>query len=84
MSIPELVPLTEGRWQARCGFCKTESIPVAATSSANAWADLGKLGWVVYVPVPGAVPMALCKACGEENERIMSAVKAAHKRRKRK
>jgi hypothetical protein len=35
------------------------------------------------VQVSGAVPMALCKACGEKNERIMSAVKAAKKHRNR-
>jgi hypothetical protein len=83
MSVPELVPLTEGRWQARCQFCKVESIPVAAVDAAHAWADLEKLGWSVYVPVPGAVATALCKACGEKNERIMGAVKAARKSRKR-
>jgi hypothetical protein len=84
VSVPELVPLSEGRWQAGCQFCKTESIPVAATSAANAWVDLEKLGWVVYEAVPGAPLKALCKTDGEKNARIMGAVKAARKHRKRK
>lgn len=47
MSSPDLRPLTEGRWQARCQFCKVESIPVAAVDAAHAWTDLEKLGWSV-------------------------------------
>jgi hypothetical protein len=84
VGVPDLVPLTEGRWQAHCRFCKVESVPVAAVDAAHGWADLERLGWVVYVPVPGTEASALCKACGEKNERIMSAVKAARKHRKRK
>jgi hypothetical protein len=84
VTLPELVALTEGRWQARCQFCKTESILVAAVDAAHAWADLERLGWVVYVPVPGAAATALCKPCGEKNERIMGAVKAARRSRRRK
>jgi hypothetical protein len=80
---PELAALTEGRWQARCQFCKTGSIPVAAVDAANAWADLEKLGWVTYLPVPGALAMALCKTCGEKNARIMAGVAAAKKSRKK-
>jgi len=81
---PNLQPLTEGRWQARCQFCKVESIPVAAVDAAHAWVDLERLGWGVYEPIPGAAPLALCKACGEKNDRIMTAVKRAKKGRKRK
>ncbi len=81
---PELHALTESRWAARCQFCKTESIPVAAVDDAHAWADLEALGWSIYLPVPSAIPTALCKACGEKNARIMGAVKAAKKSRKRK
>ncbi len=77
MSVPELVALTEGRWQARCQFCRVESIPVAAVDAAHAWTDLEKLSWSIYLPVAGATPTALCKTCGEKNERIMGAVKAA-------
>ena len=39
---------------ARCQFCRVECIPVAAVDAMHAWADLEKLGWSVYVPVPGA------------------------------
>ena len=81
---PELLALSEGRWQARCQFCKTESIPVPAVDAAHAWADLATLGWTTYQPVPGAVITSLCKACAPKNERIMPAVKAAKKHRKRK
>ncbi len=42
------------------------------------------LGWVTSETVRGAVPLALCKACGEKNARIMASVKAAKKGRKRK
>ena len=84
VSTPELSPLTEGRWRARCQFCKAESIPVSAVDAAHAWADLERLGWVVYEAVPGAPLKPLCKACGAKNERIMGAVKNARKSRKRK
>jgi hypothetical protein len=43
--VPELHPLTEGRWAARCQFCKVETIPVAAVDATHAWDDLEKLGW---------------------------------------
>jgi hypothetical protein len=79
--VPKLHPLTEARWAARCQFCKVESIPVAAVDAAHAWEDLEKLGWGSYQPAPGAVVMALCKACGEKNRRIMGAVKEARKGR---
>lgn len=82
--VPELHPLTEGRWQASCQFCKVESIPVAAVDATHAWDDLQKLGWETYQPVPAALPVALCKACGEKNARIMAAVAKAKKGRKRK
>jgi hypothetical protein len=84
VTTPELQPLTEGRWQARCQFCKVESIPVPAVDAAHAWGDLEKLGWETYQPVPGAVVTALRRACGEKNARIMASVKAARKGRKRK
>ena len=84
MAIPDLIPLTEGRWQARCGFCKVESMPVAATSSADAWTDLMTLGWVPYRPVPAAFPKPLCAACGAKNAAIIEAVERAKKGRKRK
>ena len=42
--VPELRSVTEGRWQARCQFCKAESIFVTAVDTAHAWADLEKLG----------------------------------------
>ena len=53
--VPELHALTEGRWSARCQFCKTESVPVATVDAAHAWTDLEKLGWVSYQPVSGAL-----------------------------
>jgi hypothetical protein len=84
MAIPDLHPLTEGRWQARCQFCQVESIPVAAVDAAHAWVDLEKLGWTTYQPVPAAAVVALCKACGEKNARIMAAVTRPKKGRKRK
>jgi hypothetical protein len=83
-SAPELHPLTEGRFAARCQFCKTESIPVAAVDVTHAWSDLEKLGWESYEPVPGAVVTALCKAWAEKSRRIMGAVRNARKGRKRK
>ena len=83
-SGPDLHPLTEGRWQARCQFCKTQSIPVAAVDAVHAWDDLEKLGWQSYQPVPAAVVTALCKACAAKNARIMAAVAKAKKGRKRK
>ena len=82
--VPEHVPLTEGRWAARCQFCKVESIPVAAVDAAHAWDNLEKLGWESYQPVPGAVVTALCNTCAAKNARIMGAVKNARKGRKRK
>jgi hypothetical protein len=82
--VPHLHAIPEGRWQAKCQFCKVESIPVAGVDAAHAWADLEKLGWTVYVPVPGAMVSALCKACSEKNARIMEAVAKAKKGRKRK
>jgi hypothetical protein len=84
MIAPILTPLTEGRWTARCQFCKRESVPIPGPSSADAWDILTKFGWVVYETVRGAMPVALCKACGEKNARIMADVKAAKKGRKRK
>lgn len=83
-AVPDLRPLPEGRWQARCQFCKKESIPVPAVDAAHAWGDLERIGWVVYVPVPAANALALCKDCGAKNDRIMASVEAARKGRKRK
>jgi hypothetical protein len=83
-SAPDLHALTEGRWVARCQFCKVESIPVAAVDAAHAWDNLEKLGWESYQPVLGAAMTALCKACAAKNARIMASVKAARKGRKRK
>jgi hypothetical protein len=82
-SHPQLVPLTEGRFIARCQFCKAESIAGQAVDAAHAWGDLERLGWTVYVPVPGALPTALCKPCTEKNERIMTQVARAKKHRRR-
>jgi hypothetical protein len=81
---PDLVQVVGGRFMARCAFCKTESIPLAAVDAAHAWTDLERLGWVVYEAVPGAELRALCKACGEKNARIMAAVANAKKGRRRK
>jgi hypothetical protein len=83
-SHPDLVPVVGGRLVARCQFCKTESIPVTAVDVAHAWADLERLGWGPYQAVPGAVVVALCKACSEKNARIMAAVAKAKKGRRRK
>ncbi len=80
--IPQLHALTEGRWQARCQFCKTESIPVPAVDGAHAWADLAALGWSAYQPVPGAIITPLCKGCSAKNERIMAEVAKAKKARR--
>jgi hypothetical protein len=83
-AIPELVALPEARWQSRCQFCRRESIPIPATSNAGAWRVFEALGWASYETVRGAMPVALCKACGEKNERIIANVKAARKGRGRK
>ena len=84
ITVPELVRLTGGRWRARCQFCKTESVLVPAVDAAHGWGQLKRLGWVIYRALPAAMPKALCQACGEKNEAIMDAVKAARKSRKRK
>jgi hypothetical protein len=81
---PSLVPLPEGRWLACCKFCNRESIPIPSVSAPGAWAVLTTLGWATYESVRGAMPVPLCKACGEKNERIMARVARAKKGRKRK
>jgi hypothetical protein len=83
-SVPELHALTEGRWVARCQFCKVDGTPVAAVDATHAWEDMEKLGWSSYQPVPGAVVASLCKACGEKNRRIMGEGAKAKRGRKRK
>jgi hypothetical protein len=55
-----------------------------AVDAAHPWGDLEKLGWTIYVPLPGAMPTALCKACGEKSAGIMAAVAKAKKGRRRK
>ena len=82
MTAPDLVALAGGRFAARCAFCRVESIQVAAVNPKQAWSTLQGAGWVVYEAAPGAWLRALCKACGEKNEAIISAVKAATKSRK--
>jgi hypothetical protein len=72
--VPQLAVLTGRRWQAPVPVLQDGEHPRDSCRAAHAWGDL--------VPVPGAMPTALCKACNEKNERIMSAVKAAKKGRK--
>jgi hypothetical protein len=80
---PDLVALPEGRFRARCQFCKRESIPIPAVDAAGAWRAFLALGWVTYETVRGAFPSALCKACGAKHERIMASARTARKGRKR-
>ena len=82
--VPDLVALTQGRFQARCQFCKRESAPIPSVSAAGAWAVLSTFGWVPYETVRGAMPVASCKVCGEKNKRIMASVARAKTGRKRK
>jgi hypothetical protein len=61
--LPELHPLTDYRWQVKCGRCGRLSAPAKATSPENAWRALVAIGWMY---VPGSEERrasALCRSC---------------------
>jgi hypothetical protein len=84
VAVPELIPLTGGRFQARCHFCKCESTSVLAATRDEAWSELTRLGWGPYQPVPAAIVKALCNSCLVKEIELQAAVKRAHRARRRK
>jgi hypothetical protein len=89
VNVPELLALTDGRFEAMCDRCTRRSAAVAATTPADAWDEMLKLGWSSYEPI--VVPRqggasgrhAVCASCTAYPETIEDAVRAARKARHR-
>jgi hypothetical protein len=81
VTVPELSPVTGGRFEATCGRCLKHSPFIAAVDAAHAWSDLLKIGWSVN---DKGRPCAICPKCTANPETIDDAAKAAQKRRKKK
>lgn len=75
--------VTGGRYEATCGRCLKNSIAIPATSPANAWTDLVRLGWSHCFPEGNRTGYALCPTCTKEPFSVEDAVKKAHKKRKK-
>jgi hypothetical protein len=80
---PDLHRLTGGRFEATCGKClRSDFVP--AVDADDAWAEMLRLGWSLYISeVMAGRTYALCPSCTAHPRSIEDLVKAAKGRRRR-